>query len=51
MMTEILTPEQVANIKLTLPLTPWMHSNRVTLYQLCASHEALRAQLAEAEAE
>ena len=48
-MTEILTVEQVEIIKLTLPLTPWIHSNRVTFYQLCASHEALRAQLAEVQ--
>ena len=41
---KVLTPEQVEIIKLTLPLTPWSHSNRVTLYQLCATLEALRAQ-------
>ena len=50
-MSEILTAEQVENTKLTLPLTPWSHSNRVTLSQLCASHEALREQLAEAQAD
>ena len=48
-MSEILTTEQVAAIKLTLPLTPWSHSSRVTLYQLCATTEALRAQPSEAQ--
>ena len=48
-MSEILTTEQVAAIKLTLPLTPWSHSNRVTLYQLCAATETLRVRLAKAE--
>mgnify|MGYP001607636885 CR=1 FL=1 len=44
-MTKILTAEQVENIKLTSPLTPWSHSNRVTLSQLCASHKALQVQV------
>ena len=46
---EILTLEQVEAIRLTLPITPWSHSSRVTLFQLCASHEALRKKLTEIE--